>query len=62
MKYRQQMLSLVLVAITAFAHMPALADDPRLILQITIDQLRGDMLARCVEDRLGEDGFRYLLE
>ncbi len=34
---------------------------PRLILQITVDQLRGDLLWRY-EDRFGEGGFRYLME
>jgi hypothetical protein len=34
---------------------------PRLVLQITVDQLRGDMPYRYY-DRLGEGGFRYLLE
>jgi predicted AlkP superfamily pyrophosphatase or phosphodiesterase len=34
---------------------------PKLILQITVDQLRGDMPA-SVYDRLGEGGFRYLYE
>jgi len=34
---------------------------PRLVLQITVDQLRGD-LPRRVYDRLGEGGFRYLWE
>ncbi len=62
MNGRQQILSFASVAITAFACLPALADEPRLILQITIDQLRGDMPTRFVEDRLGEGGFRYLLE
>jgi predicted AlkP superfamily pyrophosphatase or phosphodiesterase len=40
----------------------ALADQlpPRLILQITVDQLRGDMPTRY-SDRLGEGGFRYLI-
>lgn len=37
------------------------ADPPRLILQITVDQLRGDLPARYYE-RLGQGGFRYLLE
>jgi len=36
-------------------------DKPRLILQITVDQLRGDLLSRYA-DRLGKGGFRYLLE
>jgi predicted AlkP superfamily pyrophosphatase or phosphodiesterase len=34
---------------------------PRLILQITVDQLRGDLITRYY-DRLGEGGFRYLME
>ncbi|TDJ47927.1 MAG: alkaline phosphatase family protein [Gammaproteobacteria bacterium] len=34
---------------------------PKLILQITVDQLRGDLLARYY-DRLGEGGFRTLLD
>lgn len=34
---------------------------PRLILQITVDQLRGDLPTRYY-DRLGEGGLRYLLD
>ncbi|BBO74829.1 alkaline phosphatase family protein [Desulfosarcina widdelii] len=34
---------------------------PKLILQITVDQLRGDM-PTSVYDRLGEGGFKYLYE
>ncbi len=34
---------------------------PKLILQITVDQLRGDQPARFL-DQMGEGGFRYLLE
>jgi predicted AlkP superfamily pyrophosphatase or phosphodiesterase len=34
---------------------------PKLVLQITVDQLRGDMPAKYV-DRMGEGGFRYLLK
>lgn len=37
------------------------AESPKLILQITVDQLRGDMPA-SVYDRLGKGGFRYLYE
>jgi predicted AlkP superfamily pyrophosphatase or phosphodiesterase len=48
-----------LAVATAF---PALAAErPRLILQITVDQFRGDLPMRYV-DRLGEGGLRYLLE
>ena len=40
----------------------ALADEkPRLILQITVDQLRGDLPTRY-RDSLGEGGLRYLLD
>ncbi len=35
--------------------------EPKLILQITVDQLRGDLPLRYY-DRLGEGGFRYLLD
>ena len=38
-----------------------LAGGPRLILQITVDQLRGDLPLRY-RDRLGAGGFRYLLD
>jgi predicted AlkP superfamily pyrophosphatase or phosphodiesterase len=34
---------------------------PRLILQITVDQLRGDLITRYY-DRFGEGGFRYLMD
>jgi predicted AlkP superfamily pyrophosphatase or phosphodiesterase len=34
---------------------------PKLVLQITVDQLRGDLPTRYL-DRLGQGGFRYLLE
>lgn len=37
------------------------ADKPKLILQITVDQLRGDLPTRYY-DRLGAGGFRYLWE
>lgn len=36
-------------------------NQPKLILQITVDQLRGDMPTRHLE-QFGEGGFRYLLE
>jgi predicted AlkP superfamily pyrophosphatase or phosphodiesterase len=35
--------------------------EPKLVVQITVDQLRGDLPMRY-RDRLGPDGFRYLLE
>jgi predicted AlkP superfamily pyrophosphatase or phosphodiesterase len=36
-------------------------EKPRLVLQITVDQLRGDLPTRYL-DRLGKGGLRYLLE
>ena len=47
------------VAAAAFAE-PA-GPAPRLVLQITVDQLRGDLPGRY-RDRLGAGGFRYLME
>ncbi len=53
--------SLALLFTGVFA-VGAIADEkPRLILQITVDQLRGDLPTRYF-NRLGEGGFRYLLE
>lgn len=47
---------------TTLAVLPASAGEPpKLILQITIDQLRGDMPLRF-KDRFGADGFRYLMD
>ncbi len=61
--YRQ----LLLIALLA-TNNPATAVDslaaknkPKLVLQITVDQLRGDLPTRYY-DRLGEGGFRYLWE
>ena len=58
--------SLLLLVAASFALLinsaPAqAADKPKLILQITVDQLRGDLPTRYY-DRLGEGGFRYLWE
>ena len=48
---------LVLTATTAIAQ----ESKPKLILQITVDQLRGDFPTRFI-DRMPEGGFRWLLE
>ena len=40
---------------------PEASSAPRLVLQITVDQLRGDLPGRYA-DRLTEGGFRYLME
>jgi len=43
-------------------NVPAIADGkPKLILQITVDQFRGDLPTRYY-DRLGEGGLKYLLD
>lgn len=47
---------LILLCLTA-AH----AEQPRLVLQITVDQLRADLPLRYY-DRFGEGGFRYLYD
>ena len=54
---------LMAAAVTSvFGLSPASARDPlKLILQITVDQLRGDMPLRFKE-RFGNDGFRYLMD
>ncbi|MFT4614066.1 MAG: putative AlkP superfamily pyrophosphatase or phosphodiesterase, partial [Bacteroidia bacterium] len=51
---------LSLVAFLFSTATPA-ADKPKLILQITVDQLRGDLPTRHY-DKLGKGGFRYLWE
>ncbi|MFC3614776.1 alkaline phosphatase family protein [Lutimaribacter marinistellae] len=51
----------LLLASTALAQDIATQERPRLILQITVDQLRGDLPLRHL-DQFGEGGFRYLIE
>jgi predicted AlkP superfamily pyrophosphatase or phosphodiesterase len=46
---------------TLFLPFAAVAEPPKLVLQITVDQLRADLPTRYY-DRLGEGGFRYLWE
>ena len=54
-------LFLSLLTSMAFAQVTEKSEKPKLILQITIDQMRGDFPMRY-KDRLGEGGFRYLME
>jgi len=56
-------LSVLFLPLLLLSSWGAIADPlpPKLILQITVDQLRGDMPTRYAE-RLGEGGFRYLIE
>ena len=52
----------LLVVVFALANSPGWASDkPRLVLQITVDALRGDLLTRFPK-MLGKGGFAYLLE
>ncbi|MGI9399809.1 MAG: alkaline phosphatase family protein [Rhizobiaceae bacterium] len=57
-----KLLMILFLASATFASMASASKAaPRLILQITVDGLRGDLLRRY-GDRFGEGGFRYLLE
>lgn len=49
------------LSVLAPAAVSAQKKKPRLVLQITVDQLRGDLPGRYL-DRMGEGGFRYLME
>lgn len=54
--------SAFVLAVAAIFATPILASEkPRLVLQITVDQLRGDLIDRY-GTHLGEGGFRFLLE
>jgi len=63
MKSKGLILPLIIYFLAAGLILPVSAADknPKLVLQITVDQLRGDLPMRF-KDRLGEAGFRYLLE
>lgn len=50
---------LLLATAILFAIAPAIAGNkPKLVLQVTVDQLRGDLPTRYY-DRLGEGGLRF---
>jgi len=55
------MIPLLMLVFSACAVAGTVNEKPKLILQITIDQMRGDFPMRY-KDRLGEGGFRYLME
>jgi predicted AlkP superfamily pyrophosphatase or phosphodiesterase len=55
------MLIAALTVLVVAAPMLSASSTPRLVLQITVDQLRGDLPARYA-DRLTDGGFRYLME
>ncbi len=52
---------LIAFVVLLFASTITMANDaPRLVLQITVDGFRGDLLQRY-EKHFGKNGFRYLL-
>jgi len=55
------MIPLVVLVFSACAIAGKVNEKPKLVVQITIDQMRGDFPMRY-KDRLGEGGFRYLME
>ncbi len=60
----QTRMLITMVVLSLFGSTSAAAaeqDPPKLILQITVDQLRGDLAGRFL-DRMGKGGFRYLLD
>lgn len=62
MKLHRGLLSLLLISGALAPITQATANDkPKLILQITVDQFRGDLPTRYY-DRLGKGGLRYLLD
>jgi len=54
-------LPLLILSFSVAAIAGVSAAKPKLVLQITIDQMRGDYPMRY-KDRLGEGGFRYLMK
>ena len=65
---KSKQLSMSLLVVIPWLSSTASADDhspikhkPKLILQVTVDQLRGDLPTRYY-DRLGDGGFKYLWE
>lgn len=59
MKFKKTLITLsLLLPFTALAQKP---EKPKLILQITVDGLRGDLITRFNEN-MGKGGFNYLLE
>ena len=52
---------MLITLFSASSHAESSAAKPKLILQITVDQFRGDLPTRYYE-RLGEGGFKYLWE
>ena len=61
-KYQLLILTLILVLFSFnFQAQETISSKPKLVLQITVDQFRGDLPTRFL-DRLGGGGLRYLIE
>lgn len=58
-KYKQMCIFVFVIMALSFTAQTFAASEPRLVLQVTVDALRGDLVNRYY-DRLGEKGFRYL--
>jgi predicted AlkP superfamily pyrophosphatase or phosphodiesterase len=61
MHFLPKTISLMICALGAMPTAATAQNQPKLIVQITVDQLRGDMPIRHLK-QFGEGGFRYLLE
>ncbi len=63
MNWKKSVFAVVLIAAVLMAATPTVGapSSPRLVLQITVDSLRGDIPTRYY-DRLSDNGFRYLWE
>ena len=61
MRFLPKTTGLVICALGATPMTVAAQSQPKLIVQITVDQLRGDMPIRHLE-QFGQGGFRYLVE
>jgi len=61
MHFLPKTISLMICALGAMPTAATAQSQPKLIVQITVDQLRGDMPTRHLK-QFGEGGFRYLLE
>jgi len=60
-KYQFLILTLISVLFSFnFQAQETISSNPKLVLQITVDQFRGDLPTRFF-DRLGEGGLRYLI-
>jgi predicted AlkP superfamily pyrophosphatase or phosphodiesterase len=60
-KFFQVVFALVLAALSTTGTVARAGEQPKLILQITVDALRGDLPTRF-SNVLGDGGFRYLME